>query len=193
MNHRRKIKPTHVERAYWGEGQAESLKSVVPSPFGRIGGLNCFEHTQPLLRYYQYAQNLDIHCAGWPHMWGEPLAYHFRRTAANRFSQVMAMEGACFVLTCTQVLSEKSKTRVGLGHLDWINVPGGGFTMIYGPDGSELSEPMDPGTEGIAYAEIDLADRNKAKATLDLVGHYSRPDLLSLQVTECAATQVHFK
>lgn len=44
--HRRKIKPTHIERTIWGEGQAESLKCVVPSPFGNIGGLNCWEHCE---------------------------------------------------------------------------------------------------------------------------------------------------
>lgn len=47
VHHRRKIKPTHVERTLWGDGQADSLKTVVDSPFGRIGGLNCWEHLQP--------------------------------------------------------------------------------------------------------------------------------------------------
>lgn len=47
VHHRRKIKPTHVERTLWGDGQADSLKCVVDSSFGRIGGLNCWEHLQP--------------------------------------------------------------------------------------------------------------------------------------------------
>ena len=47
VHHRRKIKPTHVERTLGGDGQADSLICVVPSPFGRIGGLNCWEHLQP--------------------------------------------------------------------------------------------------------------------------------------------------
>lgn len=105
------------------------------------------------------------------------------------------MEGACFVMTCTQVLSEKGKANTGLSEMTsgvWGKTPGGGFTMIYGPDGSELTEPLDSGAEGIVYAEIDLADRAKAKQNLDVVGHYSRPDLLSLKVTSTAATPVHF-
>jgi len=64
--HRRKIKPTHAERTIWGEGQASSLKSVVDTPFGKIGALCCFEHYQPLLRYYQYEQGVQIHVAAWP-------------------------------------------------------------------------------------------------------------------------------
>lgn len=63
VHHRRKIKPTHVERTIWGEGQAESLKCVVPSKFGKIGALNCWEHLQPLLRYYEYSQGVQIHVA----------------------------------------------------------------------------------------------------------------------------------
>lgn len=47
VHHRRKIKPTHVERTLWGDGQGDSLKSVVDSPFGKIGDLNCWEHHQP--------------------------------------------------------------------------------------------------------------------------------------------------
>lgn len=66
VNHRRKIKPTHIERTIWGEGQASSLNSVVDTPFGKVGGLCCFEHYQPLLRYYQYAQGEQIHVAAWP-------------------------------------------------------------------------------------------------------------------------------
>lgn len=72
LHHRRKIKPTHVERSIWGDAQAESLKSVVDTPFGKVGGLNCWEHLQPLLRYYEYSQGVQIHVAGWPPMFPDP-------------------------------------------------------------------------------------------------------------------------
>ncbi|KAK7409262.1 hypothetical protein QQX98_008572 [Neonectria punicea] len=200
VHHRRKIKPTHVERACWGDGQAESLKAVIDSKFSKIGGLNCWEHTQPLLRYYQYSQNVDIHVASWPLIWeapeDKPWPYHITGSASNKFSQVMAMEGACFVMTCTEVLSEKGKANTKLAEMgsgSWGKTPGGGFTMIYGPNGAELAEPLDTGTEGIVCAEIDLADWDKAKQNLDIVGHYSRPDLLSLKVTSNAAVPIHFK
>ncbi|KAL9637313.1 MAG: hypothetical protein Q9164_002275 [Protoblastenia rupestris] len=49
--HRRKIKPTQVERSVWGDGQADSLTTVVPTRFDHVGGLNYWEHLQPLLRY----------------------------------------------------------------------------------------------------------------------------------------------
>ncbi|GMG34146.1 unnamed protein product [Aspergillus oryzae] len=119
VHHRRKIKPTHVERSYWGDGQADSLKTVAPSAFGNIGGLNCWEHTQPLLRYYEYAQNVDIHVASWPCLWNVPSwTYHASDEASSRFSQVMAMEGACFVLVCTQIQTPEGKVRSKLPDFD---------------------------------------------------------------------------
>jgi hypothetical protein len=65
--------------------------------------------------------------------------------------------------------------------------------MIYGPDGSELCKPLQPGEEGILYADVDLKMRAMMQQNLDLVGHYSRPDLLSLRVQTEAAVPVELK
>lgn len=54
--------------------------------------------------------------------------------------------------------------------------------MIYGPDGKELVEALAPDEEGILQADIVLSDIDYAKALLDPVGQYSRPDMLSLLV-----------
>ena len=57
---------------------------------------------------------------------------------------------------------------------------GGGFTRIYGPDGAPLATPLPEIEEGILYADIDLDFIGAAKAAYDLVGHYSRPDVVRL-------------
>jgi nitrilase len=122
--HRRKIKPTHVERSIWGDGQADSLTSVVDTPFGKVGGLNCWEHLQPLLRYYEYCQGVQIHVAAWPPMFPLPdpkkLKWPFHETdVANQLcSQFLAIEGQAFVLVATQVLTE--------GNLEKLNLVGSG-------------------------------------------------------------------
>lgn len=54
--------------------------------------------------------------------------------------------------------------------------------MIFGPDGKPLCEPIGNGVEGILTADINLRDIDKPKAFIDVVGHYARPDLLSLLV-----------
>lgn len=195
--HRRKIKPTHVERSVWGDGQADSLKSVVDTPFGKVGGLNCWEHIQPLLRYYEYSQGVEIHVAGWPPFWKQPKdipwPYHVTAEAESRACQFMAFEGATFVLVCTQVLTSGNKDKNKLTDSPFCEAPGGGFAMIYGPDGAPLVEPLSPGEEGILIADIDLSTIDFAKQMIDVVGHYSRPDLLSLQVNTEAAKHVTTK
>lgn len=61
----------------------------------------------------------------------------------------------------------------------FIEVPGDGSAMIFGPDGTPLVEPLPPGEEGILYADIDLSIIELSKQTIDVLGHYSRPDLSS--------------
>lgn len=65
--------------------------------------------------------------------------------------------------------------------------------MIFSPDGRPLVEPLDPGEEGILQADIDLQDIDYAKIMIDTVGHYSRPDLLSLLVAPEEALHVTIK
>ncbi|KAI0970137.1 nitrilase [Xylaria arbuscula] len=192
IHHRRKIKPTHVERGFWGDGQADSLKTVVKSTFGNIGGLNCWEHTQPLLRYYEYSQDVDIHIASWPLIFREcdELQYHISSTMCGRLTQAMSMEGACFAVVCTQMVSAENCKKIKIDNWAFVQAPGGGFSMIYGPTGEPLVEAPDPGKEVILYADLDLRQKWRAKQNLDVVGHYSRPDLLSLKVNTKAASQV---
>lgn len=54
--------------------------------------------------------------------------------------------------------------------------------MIFGPDGKPLVEPLEAGEEGILITDVNLRDIDYPKAFIDVVGHYSRPDLLSLLV-----------
>ncbi|RAL04167.1 carbon-nitrogen hydrolase family protein [Aspergillus ibericus CBS 121593] len=99
VHHRRKIKPTHVERSIWGEGQAESLQMVVDSPFGRIDGLNCWEHLQPLLRFYEYSQGVQIHVASWPPEFPAPKGLKWKQMwpPGGGFSAIFGADGACLV------------------------------------------------------------------------------------------------
>lgn len=96
-----------------------------------------------------------------------------------------------FCVVATQVLTESNLEKTKLNDSPFVKTPGGGFAMIFGPDGAPLVKPLDPGEEGILTAEIDLSHIDYAKQMLDVVGHYSRPDLLSLKVHSEAAKHVH--
>lgn len=112
VSHRRKIKPTNAERTIWGEGQVSSLKSVVDTPFGKIGALCCFEHYQPLLRYYQYWQQEQIHVAAWPPFFeiqnGSKWPFQGTPAASLLASRFMALEGQMFVIVSTQLVKENN-------------------------------------------------------------------------------------
>lgn len=60
--------------------------------------------------------------------------------------------------------------------------PDGGFARIYGPEGSQLAEPLAETAEGILYADLNPDLIAIAKSAADPVGHYSRPDVLRLLV-----------
>lgn len=136
VNHRRKIKPTHVERTIWGDGQASSLKTVVDTPFGKVGALCCFEHYQPLLRYYQYSQGEQIHVAAWPAFFevpkGSDWLYQGSPTASLIASRFTALEGQTFVIVSTQTVKEDNLDSMHLlemGVTDKV-----GYTLgVHGP------------------------------------------------------------
>ena len=48
LNLHRKLTPTHTERIVWGAGDGAGLR-VVDTPAGRVGGLVCWEHWNPLV------------------------------------------------------------------------------------------------------------------------------------------------
>ena len=52
LNHRRKIKPTHVEKLIFGDGAGDTFESVVDTDIGRVGQLNCWENMNPFLKAY---------------------------------------------------------------------------------------------------------------------------------------------
>lgn len=179
--HRRKLKPTHVERTLFGEGDGSDLK-VVDTPLGRIGALNCWEHLQPLTKFAMYAQNEQIHIAGWP-CFGVLGGIPALGPQANlNASSTYALEGSCFVLTSTQMMSDEGIKTFALadGSIPPIYNGGGGFARVYGPDSSLLSEVLDEHVEGIVIADIDLAMIAYSKNAADPAGHYSRPDVTQL-------------
>jgi nitrilase len=56
-----------MERTIFGDASGECLSEVVDLPgVGRTGQLSCWESIQPLLKYYTFNQQEDIHVAAWP-------------------------------------------------------------------------------------------------------------------------------
>lgn len=79
-------------------------------------------------------------------------------------------------------MSEKGVTAMNTSGGILMSSPGGGSSAVFGPDGRRLTEPLDSTTEGIIYADLDMNQIVATKIFADATGHYSRPDLMSLNV-----------
>jgi nitrilase len=174
--HRRKITPTYHERMVWGQGDGSGLK-VVDTKVGRVGALACWEHYNPLARYALMVQHEAIHASMFPgSLVGPIFAEQIQVTIRHH-----ALESGCFVVNATGWLTPEQQAEVaGKSGLERA-VSSGCFTAIIAPDGSILGTPLSEG-EGMVVADLDLSLITKRKRMMDSVGHYSRPELLSLLI-----------
>ncbi len=173
---RRKITPTFHERMVWGQGDGSGLK-VVDTGVGRVGALACWEHYNPLARYALMAQHEEIHCAQFPgSMVGQIFADQMEVTIRHH-----ALESGCFVVNATGWLSDEQIVSITPDAGMQKALRGGCHTAIVSPEGVHLAPPLREG-EGMVVADLDKALITKRKRMMDSVGHYARPELLSLHI-----------
>src|SRR6202795_2677662 len=104
---RRKLRPTHVERTVFGEGDGSHIAVHELADVGRLGALCCWEHLQPLTKYAMYAQNEQVHVGAWPSFsLYDPFAHALGHEVNNAASKVYAVEGSCFVLGPCALVSQ---------------------------------------------------------------------------------------
>lgn len=175
---RRKITPTFHERMIWGQGDASGLK-IVTSQIGRIGALACWEHYNPLARYALMTQHEEIHCSQFPGslvgpIFGDQIEVTIRHHA---------LEAGCFVVNSTGWLTDQQIESITPDEKLQRGLRDGCMTTIISPEGSHLCEPLTQG-EGIVLADLDMSLITKRKRMMDSVGHYARPELLSLLMND---------
>lgn len=182
IKRRRKLKPTHVERTVFGEGDGSDL-AVFDTSIGRIGQLSCWEHLQPLSKYAMYSQNEQIHCAAWPNLaLYRGGAYALGHEVNNAASQLYAVEGSCYVVAACALVNEEVQAIQCQGDplREQLCPVGGGYARIYAPDGQSIGSDLEETEEGLVLADIDIGMIAMAKASADPAGHYSRPDVTRL-------------
>ncbi len=126
-----------------------------------------------MLRMHMYALGIQIYCA--------PTA-DSRDTWLSSMRHI-ALEGRCFVLSCCQYLrrGDCPEDYAAIQGDDPATVLMRGGSSIVGPLGQILAGPNYDGP-CILTAEIDLNEIPGSKYDLDVVGHYSRPDIFRLYV-----------
>jgi nitrilase len=185
LGRHRKLMPTHSERVYWGMGDASDIRTF-ECDIGTLGACICYEHHMTLLRAAMAIRGEEIHCALWPGWWrveghmgakiGDPDSTTCDIGSAIRQH---AIENQVFVVSSSWYLKEKDIPR-DLKEVMKYNLAVGG-SCIVNPAGIIVEGPVF-NQETIVHAEIDLNERKLAKAYLDGVGHYARPDILSLRI-----------
>ena len=174
VNHHRKLVPTYTERLVWGQGDGHGLRAV-DTPVGRVGGLVCWEHWMPLARQALHISGEHIHIAVWP------TVNELHQLASRHY----AFEGRCFVLAAGSLMAV-ADLPPGLDvptdlarRPDDLLLTGG--SAVIGPDGQYLVEPA-YGEEAVLVAELNLGDLDRERMTLDVTGHYHRPDIFEFTV-----------
>ena len=179
LNHHRKLMPTYTERMVWGAGDAEGLRSAILPVQGssaRLGALVCWEHWMPLARQALHEAGEDIHVALWP------TVHEMHQVASRQY----AFEGRCFVLAAGSMMRASALPPDLEPHPEKVTSPDQwvlrGGSAIIAPDGSYVAGPVyDAPT--ILVADLHLDRVREERMTLDVTGHYHRPELLELRVT----------
>ena len=177
----RKLMPTALERLVWGFGDGSTL-AAVDTPWGKLGAVICWENYMPMLRMAMYRQRVAIYCA--------PTADD--RPTWQSTMQHIALEGRCFVLSACQHLrrsqfpAEQMHNRLPEAP-DTVLMRGG--SVIIDPLGKVLAGPVYD-EDALLTAELDLSLIPMSQMDFDVVGHYARPDVFSLQVNTAAQRAV---
>jgi aliphatic nitrilase len=175
---RRKITPTFHERMIWGQGDGAGLRAV-DTAVGRVGVLACWEHYNPLARYALMADHEEIHCSQFPgSLVGPIFAEQMEATLRHH-----ALESGCFVVNATGWLTDAQIAGICPEQSLQKALRGGCCTAIISPEGRHIMPPLTEG-EGLLVADLDMSLIVKRKRMMDSVGHYARPDLLSLTLHE---------
>ena len=174
----RKIVPTFAEKMVWSRGDGSGLR-VWETELGRIGTLACGNNTHSLYRYALIAQGEQIHVANYPAInlgEGDQVRWNIIRTGAH------SLEGKLFNICSTSTVDSEMVTMLcgdNIKKRKWME----GcrcYSGVTNPLGNSLAELVNK--EGIVYADIDLSEMVTAKQFHDIIGHYTRMDVVSMNL-----------
>ena len=171
----RKLKPTGSERLVWGDADRNYFP-ITETPWGPAGSLICWESYMPLARVALYQKGITIYIS--PNTNDNP---EWQATI-----QHIAIEGKCYFINSDMIIRKESypkdlNTKAEIADLPDMVCRGG--SCIIDPYGHYVTEPVWD-EEKIIYAELDMNLPAAAKMEHDAVGHYARPDVLQLVVSE---------
>ncbi len=180
----RKLMPTYEERLVWASGDGHGLRTHDLGAF-KVGGLNCWENWLPLPRAALYAQGEDLHVAIWPGS---------QRNTVD-ITRFIAKEARSFVVSVSGLM-RKEDIGDDFPHAELLresadDIMADGGSCIASPTGEWLLEP-ETNTESLRVAELDHTIVLQERQNMDVVGHYSRPDVTRLLVNRKRQSTTRF-
>jgi len=180
----RKLMPTHEERLVWAIGDGNGLRTHKLGPF-TVGGLNCWENWLPLARAALYGQGEDLHVAIWPG----------NRRNTDDITRHIAKEGRSYVASVSGLM-RRDDIGDDLPHADILretadDMMADGGSCLASPTGEWILEP-ETNTESLRVTTIDHQLVLEERHSLDVAGHYSRPDVTRLIVNRKRQTTTEF-
>ncbi|MBN1856265.1 MAG: carbon-nitrogen hydrolase family protein [Dehalococcoidia bacterium] len=174
----RKLVPTFAEKMIWSRGDGSGMR-VGKTDIGILGTLACGENSNTLARYALLAQGEQVHVANYPAIGlgsklGQNTWIHLRAGAHS-------CEGKVFTLVSTSTVGPDIVEMLGdtQEKRDFLT-SANAYSAIYGPNGEVLASIE--GEEGIIYADINIEEEIARKQWHDIIGHYNRFDVLSLNL-----------
>jgi predicted amidohydrolase len=184
----RKLVPTFAEKMIWSRGDGSGIR-VWKTDIGNLGTLACGENSNTLARYALLAMGEQIHVANYPSIGlGSKLGQ-------NTWIQVRAgahsLEGKLFTVVSTSSINREMVDMLGVtDEKRRFMTNASPFSAIYGPNAEVLASIE--GEDGIIYADIDIELEIARKQWHDIIGHYNRFDVLSLNLNTDADQPIRF-
>ncbi|KAF4314472.1 Nitrilase/cyanide hydratase and apolipoprotein N-acyltransferase [Botryosphaeria dothidea] len=100
IHHHRKLRPSGAERNVFSDGETSSLK-VIPTSYGRIGTLLCWEHLHQTMSFPMHAQAEQIHVASFPYVGGDDytgIPWWDRAETSTSIPRVYSIDGYVFTV-----------------------------------------------------------------------------------------------
>lgn len=159
LGRHRKLQPTAHERIAWGQGDANGLV-VYERPYGRLSGLNCWEHNMMLPGYALVAQGTQIHVAAWPGREPPaPEAPNAQWPRQHLLSRAFAAQGACYVICAGGLLQPGDMPPA---FRDLVNFRYTGDSAIIDPRG-EIVAVAESAKGGHPHRDVESEERSSGE------------------------------
>jgi nitrilase len=168
----RKLVPTYEERLFWSPGDGHGLQVHALDDF-RVGGLNCWENWMVGARMALYSRGEDVHISVWPgNVHNVEQLVPFVGKELRGYSI-----GVCGIFRREDIPPEIPAAEKLKAVIDSLALGG---TCVAGPDGNWVLPPQE--NEELFTVQLDQNHIVRERHNFDPAGHYSRPDVVRINV-----------